>query len=42
VVSALKDAGYKASRTHINGRGVKTEASIGELEEVLRGISYER
>ena len=42
VVSALREAGYRASRTHIHGRGVKTEASIGELEEVLRGIEYER
>ena len=42
VVSALREAGYRASRTHIHGRGVKTEASIAELEEVLRGIEYER
>lgn len=42
VISSLREAGLKASRTHIDGRGVKTVASIEELEDVLRGIKYER
>lgn len=39
VLSALKGAGFDAVRTHFDERGVKTDASIVELENVLKGSS---
>ena len=39
VLSALEEAGFDAVRTHFDERGVKTDASIVELENVLKGFS---
>lgn len=36
VLSALKDTGFQAARTHFDDRGVKTDASIVELKNVLK------
>jgi len=38
VLSALEEAGFDAVRTHFDERGVKTDASIVELENVLKGF----
>jgi tRNA (guanine26-N2/guanine27-N2)-dimethyltransferase len=35
-LSRMKVAGFKAVRTHVNRRGFKTNASISEIEEVLK------
>ena len=39
VLSALRGAGFEAVRTHFDERGVKTDASVVELENVLKGFS---
>ena len=39
VLSALMGAGFEAVRTHFDERGVKTDASVIELENVLKGFS---
>ncbi|MBS7645014.1 MAG: tRNA (guanine(10)-N(2))-dimethyltransferase [Candidatus Bathyarchaeia archaeon] len=36
VVDALRELGYKASRTHIQGDAVKTDAPVSVVEEVLK------
>lgn len=36
VISRLKSLGHQASRTHFTGLGIKTNATLPELEEVLR------
>ena len=36
VLSALKDTGFQAARTHFDDRGVKTDASIVELKNILK------
>jgi tRNA (guanine26-N2/guanine27-N2)-dimethyltransferase len=36
LVLALRESGWKASRTHFTGLGVKTDASVREVEEILR------
>ena len=36
VVDALKERGYKASRTHIQGDAIKTDAPVSVVEEVLK------
>ena len=38
ILSALSGAGFEAARTHFDGRGVKTDASVVELENVLKGF----
>ncbi|MFQ6053457.1 MAG: tRNA (guanine(10)-N(2))-dimethyltransferase [Candidatus Bathyarchaeia archaeon] len=38
VVSALGDAGFRAARTHFDDRGVKTDASVVEVENVLKRL----
>ena len=35
VVSLIEDAGFSVTRTHFNDRGIKTDASIRELEKIL-------
>ena len=42
VLSAIRDAGFEATRTHFDERGVKTDASITELEKVLKGVAERR
>jgi len=39
VISALKDAGFDAVRTHFDERGVRTSAPVVELENVLKGMA---
>lgn len=39
ILSALSGAGFKAARTHFHERGVKTDASVAELENVLKRLS---
>jgi len=39
VVSALRGAGFAAVRTHFDERGVRTDASIVEVEKVLKGLA---
>jgi tRNA (guanine26-N2/guanine27-N2)-dimethyltransferase len=36
LVLALRESGKKASRTHFTGVGIKTDAGVGEVEEILR------
>lgn len=38
-VSALRDAGYFASRTHFSDNGVRTDASNGAVKEILRQMT---
>ena len=38
ILSALGGAGYEAARTHFHERGVKTDASAAELENVLKRL----
>jgi tRNA (guanine26-N2/guanine27-N2)-dimethyltransferase len=38
VVRSLRNSGWKASRTHFSGVGIKTDAGIRELEGVLRAV----
>ncbi|KON30106.1 hypothetical protein AC482_04705 [miscellaneous Crenarchaeota group-15 archaeon DG-45] len=38
VLSALVEAGLGAARTHFHRRGVKTDASAAEVENVLKGL----
>jgi tRNA (guanine26-N2/guanine27-N2)-dimethyltransferase len=35
VIEALRDAGWKASRTHFTGVGIKTDAEVRAIEEIL-------
>jgi len=39
VVDELRRRGFEASRTHFNPRGIKTDAKIRDIVEVLKGIS---
>jgi tRNA (guanine26-N2/guanine27-N2)-dimethyltransferase len=36
LVEALRESGWKASRTHFTGLGVKTDAGAREVEAILR------
>lgn len=36
LVEALRDSGWKASRTHFTGVGIKTDAGVEDVEEILR------
>jgi tRNA (guanine26-N2/guanine27-N2)-dimethyltransferase len=36
VVHRLQDCGYRASRTHFNGLGIKTDAALAEVEAAVR------
>lgn len=38
LVLALQDSGFRASRTHFSGTGLKTNASREELEDLLVGL----
>ena len=38
VISAIESAGFRAVRTHIDERGLKTDAPLGELERMLRSV----
>jgi tRNA (guanine26-N2/guanine27-N2)-dimethyltransferase len=38
VMGALEEASFRVARTHIDERGLKTDAPIGELEGVLKSI----
>jgi tRNA (guanine26-N2/guanine27-N2)-dimethyltransferase len=35
VVDALREAGWRASRTHFTGVGIKTDAEVRDVEEIL-------
>jgi tRNA (guanine26-N2/guanine27-N2)-dimethyltransferase len=35
LVMALRESGWKASRTHFTGLGVKTDAGVKDVEEIL-------
>jgi tRNA (guanine26-N2/guanine27-N2)-dimethyltransferase len=37
ILENLRDAGYTASRTHFEPRGIKTNASITELVKIIKG-----
>jgi tRNA (guanine26-N2/guanine27-N2)-dimethyltransferase len=39
LISALKNADFKAVKTHFDERGVKTGATVTELENVLKGMA---
>jgi tRNA (guanine26-N2/guanine27-N2)-dimethyltransferase len=39
LISALKDAGFMASRTHFTGTGVKTDAGINNINDELTFVS---
>jgi tRNA (guanine26-N2/guanine27-N2)-dimethyltransferase len=36
LIETLRESGYKASRTHFTGTGIKTDATARELEDFLR------
>lgn len=36
LVEALRETGWRASRTHFTGLGVKTDAGVREVDEILR------
>jgi tRNA (guanine26-N2/guanine27-N2)-dimethyltransferase len=36
VIADLRDRGWRASRTHFSGIGIKTDASVRDLEDILR------
>ena len=38
VMVALEEAGFRVARTHIDERGLKTDAPIGDLESVLKSV----
>jgi tRNA (guanine26-N2/guanine27-N2)-dimethyltransferase len=38
ILFALRKKGFKAVKTHIDDRGIKTDASITDLENVIKGI----
>ena len=38
VVSAIRDAGYRVTRTNFDERGLKTEASIVELKNIIKSL----
>ncbi|NLU03632.1 MAG: tRNA (guanine(10)-N(2))-dimethyltransferase, partial [Methanothermobacter sp.] len=39
VMDGLEKAGFRVSRTHIRPTGIKTDATIRDIEEVLEGFS---
>lgn len=39
VLSALGEAGFRSTRSHIDTRGIKTDATVSDIEEILRAIS---
>lgn len=39
VTSSLREAGFRTAETHFDRRGVKTDASILELEKLLRDVA---
>jgi tRNA (guanine26-N2/guanine27-N2)-dimethyltransferase len=38
VLSALKEAGFKSTKSHIDMRGIKTDATVSNLEGILTSI----
>ncbi|MBK7385985.1 MAG: tRNA (guanine(10)-N(2))-dimethyltransferase [Methanothrix sp.] len=40
IISGLRSLGHKASRTHFTGLGIKTDATLPQLEEVLRDNNH--
>jgi tRNA G26 N,N-dimethylase Trm1 len=38
IIHYLKDKGFQAVRSHTDERGLKTNASIKTIENVIRGI----
>jgi tRNA (guanine26-N2/guanine27-N2)-dimethyltransferase len=38
VIDRLKDSGYKATKTHANPRGLKTDASIGTIKRMILDV----
>lgn len=39
VLSALRVAGFRSTRSHVDTRGIKTDATVSDIEEILRAIS---
>jgi tRNA (guanine26-N2/guanine27-N2)-dimethyltransferase len=37
VVARIRDAGFRVARTHLDERGIRTDADIGELKRLLGG-----
>jgi tRNA (guanine26-N2/guanine27-N2)-dimethyltransferase len=37
---ALKEAGYTATATHFNSRGIRTGASASEMQKILRHLTW--
>ena len=37
IINKLKEKGYKATRSHYSGEGLRTDAPVEEINEVLRG-----
>ncbi len=40
VVECLQSKGYKASRTHFSGTGIKTDAPLREVKEALMSAPF--
>jgi len=40
VILRLRSLGHKASRTHFTGLGIKTDATLAQVEEILRGNNH--
>ena len=36
LVEALRESGWRASRTHFTGVGIKTDAGVKDVEAILR------
>ncbi|MHC1567623.1 MAG: tRNA (guanine(10)-N(2))-dimethyltransferase [Candidatus Syntropharchaeia archaeon] len=39
VIEALRERGYAASRTHLTGTGIKTDADLSTIEETIRDVT---
>ena len=38
LLAALRERGFTVTRTHLHGRGIKTDATAAQLVDVMRGI----
>ncbi len=38
VISAIEEAGFRVARTHVDDRGLKTDAPIGELMDIVKSV----
>jgi tRNA G26 N,N-dimethylase Trm1 len=39
IILAIKKEGYRASRTALNSRGIKTDASNGVLQKIVKMLA---